>query len=163
MYLTYYYRKTSREVKRLDSQFRSTLYAHFAESLNGLATIRAYGEEQRFIRENASRIDLQDRAYLLTKANQVWLDMRFGYLGAVLVLAIALLCALGAKTVGAATVGMIMTYMNMTTSSLSLVGALIADVENASGYGLTARLTHSELGRASAALLWQRRPAGSTL
>lgn len=133
MYLTYYYRKTSREVKRLDSQFRSSLYAHFAESLNGMSTIRAYGEQKRFVILNADRIDMQDRAYLLTKAGEVWLNMRFGWLGAFLMLAIALLCALGSKTVGAATVGLIMTYMNMTTHSLTVAGAIIADLENASG------------------------------
>lgn len=35
-----YYQQSGRELKRLDSQFRSLLYSHFSESLSGLATIR---------------------------------------------------------------------------------------------------------------------------
>ena len=35
---------SARELKRLDNLLRSSLYAHFSESLNGLPTVRAYGE-----------------------------------------------------------------------------------------------------------------------
>lgn len=56
-----YYRASSREVKRLDSMLRSLLYGHFAEALGGLSTIRAYGETERFRKENAEYIDLEDR------------------------------------------------------------------------------------------------------
>lgn len=34
------YRYSAREIKRLDNILRSSLYAHFSESLSGLATIR---------------------------------------------------------------------------------------------------------------------------
>ena len=49
---------------------RSLLYAHFAESLSGLATIRSYGEVNRFVRDNEYYIDLEDRAAYLTVTNQ---------------------------------------------------------------------------------------------
>ncbi|CAG8602800.1 21542_t:CDS:10 [Gigaspora margarita] len=45
-----YYRSTNRELKRLDSVLRSSLYAHFSETLTGLPTIRAYREQERFLR-----------------------------------------------------------------------------------------------------------------
>ena len=38
VYVQQYYRHTSRELKRLDSVSRSPIYAHFSETLNGLAT-----------------------------------------------------------------------------------------------------------------------------
>ena len=56
-----YYRASARELKRLDAILRSSLYAHFSESLVGLATIRAYGETDRFRKENEDRVNLENR------------------------------------------------------------------------------------------------------
>jgi hypothetical protein len=53
-----FYRSSAREMKRLDSLLRSLLYAHLAESLTGLATIRSYREIGRFIRDDQYYIDL---------------------------------------------------------------------------------------------------------
>lgn len=44
-----------------DALLRSSLYAHFSESLAGLATIRAYGESERFKKENVERVDIENR------------------------------------------------------------------------------------------------------
>lgn len=83
-----FYRASARELKRLDAILRSSLYSHFSESLSGLATIRAYGETDRFLRENRKRVDIENRyvriqplsfsasltaisAYWLTVTNQV--------------------------------------------------------------------------------------------
>lgn len=70
-YFAAYYRRSSRELKRLDSLLRSLLYSHFAESLSGLATIRAYGAADRFISDDEYFIDLENRALFLTITNQV--------------------------------------------------------------------------------------------
>ncbi len=44
-----YYRKTSREIKRISSVTLSPVYAHFSESLCGLITIRAHRETDRLV------------------------------------------------------------------------------------------------------------------
>ena len=72
-----FYRSSARELKRLDAILRSSLYSHFSESLSGLATIRAYGETDRFKVENQKRIDIENRAYWLTCTNQVCLYHSF--------------------------------------------------------------------------------------
>lgn len=59
------YRYSAREIKRLDNVLRSSVYAHFSESLSGLATIRAYGETDKFIKTNADFTDVENRAYFL--------------------------------------------------------------------------------------------------
>lgn len=66
-----FYRASARELKRLDAILRSSLYSHFSESLSGLATIRAYGEQERFLKDNQKRVDVENRAYWLTVTNQV--------------------------------------------------------------------------------------------
>jgi ABC-type multidrug transport system fused ATPase/permease subunit len=62
---------TERCPQRLDAILQSSLYSHFSESLSGIATIRAYGEEVRFLKENRDRVDIENRAYWLTVANRV--------------------------------------------------------------------------------------------
>ena len=59
--LALYYRASARELKRLDATLRSSLYAHFSESLTGLATIRAYGETERFRKESEDRMNIENR------------------------------------------------------------------------------------------------------
>jgi len=56
-----YYRASAQELKRLDAILRSSLYAHFSESLAGLATIRAYGETERFRKESENRVNIENR------------------------------------------------------------------------------------------------------
>lgn len=53
------------ELQRLDAILRSSLYSHFSESLSGLATIRAYGESERFRKDNEHRVDMENR-YVVT-------------------------------------------------------------------------------------------------
>lgn len=65
-----FYRSSAREIKRLDSMLRSVMFAHFAESLTGLPTIRSYGVLNRFIEQNRFLVDLQNRALFLTVTNQ---------------------------------------------------------------------------------------------
>jgi ABC transporter transmembrane region len=60
-----------RHLQRLDAILRSSLYSHFSESLSGIATIRAYKEQERFLKENRSRVDIENRAYWMTCTNQV--------------------------------------------------------------------------------------------
>ena len=67
------------------------LYSHFSESLSGLATIRAYGETDRFLDENKKRVDVENRAYWLTVTNQRWLGIRLDLMGILLTLAVSLL------------------------------------------------------------------------
>jgi ABC-type multidrug transport system fused ATPase/permease subunit len=78
VYAAAFYRASARELKRLgnytsclndrstdqlveDAVLRSSLYSHFSESLSGLATIRAYGETERFRLDNENRVDVENR------------------------------------------------------------------------------------------------------
>ncbi|KAJ2803189.1 hypothetical protein H4R20_002991 [Coemansia guatemalensis] len=90
---TYYQRlyiSSSREIKRLDSTTRSPIYAYFHESVSGVSTIRAFGQQSRFIAEIEHLIGQHmrvDNAYRLI--NQ-WLPMRLETMGSILMCAAAL-------------------------------------------------------------------------
>src|SRR3954464_1269861 len=58
-----FYLKASRDLKRLESIQRSPLYQHFGETINGITTIRAYGDERRFVRDNLKKIDSHSRPF----------------------------------------------------------------------------------------------------
>lgn len=52
-----FYVATSRQLRRLDSVSRSPIYSHFGETVSGLSVIRAYGHQQRFLKQNEDTID----------------------------------------------------------------------------------------------------------
>ena len=51
VYITRYYLKSSRELKRLESTCRSPVFSHFSETLNGLDTIRTRGRQRDFVEQ----------------------------------------------------------------------------------------------------------------
>ena len=52
-----YYIPTARELSRLDSVTKSPVLHLFGESVNGMATINAFGERSRFTAMNLDRLD----------------------------------------------------------------------------------------------------------
>lgn len=75
-----------RELKRLENISRSPLYAHFSESLSGIAVIRAFGLQTQFIDSNRDKIDFNMRASFLQLMAQRWLALRLEIIGAFLIL-----------------------------------------------------------------------------
>ncbi|KAI6041615.1 ABC protein [Pisolithus marmoratus] len=129
-YLVGFYRASAREVKRLDSMLRSLLYAHFAETMTGLSTIRSYGEMKRFIAANRYYIDLEGRSLYPVIANQRWLAVRLEFMGAMLTFLVALLAVTDVSGINAAQIGLTLTYTMLLSQMLSLVTKQMADVQN---------------------------------
>ncbi|KAG6330676.1 hypothetical protein ID866_8414 [Astraeus odoratus] len=103
-----FYRTSAREIKRLQSMLRSFLYAHFSETLTGLATIRSYGEMSHFIAGNRYYIDLEDRSLLLVIANQRWLSIRLDFMGNTLTFLVALLMVTDGSGINPAQIGLVL-------------------------------------------------------
>ncbi|KAF9438940.1 hypothetical protein BGZ76_002939 [Entomortierella beljakovae] len=72
----------SRELKRMNSNSKSPILNHFNEALSGLATIRAYGFEKRFLSTNLSNQDNNNRTFILLWSTNRWLHWRVDIAGA---------------------------------------------------------------------------------
>lgn len=134
IYLSYqkYYLRTSRELKRLDSVTRSPIYAHFQESLGGVATIRAYRQEKRFALENEWRMDANIRAYFPSISANRWLAVRLEFIGSIIILGAAGFSILSVATgsgLSAGMVGLAMSYALQITQSLNWIVRQTVEVE----------------------------------
>ncbi|PWY68398.1 ABC bile acid transporter [Aspergillus heteromorphus CBS 117.55] len=76
------YLAAARDVKRLESITRSPVYEQIASSLQGIVTIRAFGQEERYIKRVQAKLDHQAQAswhlYLFNR----WFTLRINVLGA---------------------------------------------------------------------------------
>jgi ABC-type multidrug transport system fused ATPase/permease subunit len=130
-FLAVFYLRASRDLKRLESVQRSPLFQHFGETLNGMTTIRAYGEERRFIRENLHRINTQNRPFIYLWACNRWLAFRVDLLGDLVSFfaGVFIIARLGQIDPGAA--GMSLSYAtNFTENLLWLVRQYAMNEQN---------------------------------
>ncbi|KAF9578866.1 hypothetical protein BGW38_005130, partial [Lunasporangiospora selenospora] len=128
--LSIYYRTTSREVKRLDSNMRSFLYAYFSECLTGLGTIKAYSMVNRAIIKNEHRIDLGNRPYYMFQVGSRWLSLRVNFLGATLSFSTVVLMTATRFSISPATAGLVLSYLARISGDLNWVIQRLATLEN---------------------------------
>ncbi|OAE35389.1 hypothetical protein AXG93_2587s1040 [Marchantia polymorpha subsp. ruderalis] len=118
------YRRTARELKRLGSLSISPVYQQFTETLNGLATIRAYQQEDRFMEMCAGKLNVTNRAYMLLQSCNRWLSVRLEFMGNLMVFAAALLAVSKKGTLYAGYAGISIDYAMQITASLNMLVAL---------------------------------------
>lgn len=105
----YLYIAASRELKRSDSVTRSPIFSLFGEALNGVSTIRAYGDSGRFIRNVFRLIDTNNRPFLSLWQVNRWLSVRVDVLGALVTLTACLFVVLS-KGIDAALAGFVVSF-----------------------------------------------------
>ena len=76
-----YFRKTSRELKRIEGTTRSPIFSSYQEMLAGLDTIRAFDVSHRFIQANQTKVNFNTSAYLMFQMASRWLALRLDVLG----------------------------------------------------------------------------------
>lgn len=81
-YIGKVYLAASTDLKRMESVQKSPIYQQFGETLAGITTIRAYGEEKRFILDNHKRINTAYRPYMFLWSLNRWLSIRLDFTGA---------------------------------------------------------------------------------
>ncbi|CAM9118876.1 unnamed protein product [Discosporangium mesarthrocarpum] len=112
------YRSAAKELKRLDSATKSPIYSHFQETLDGLASVQAYGVQSKMRERSFFLIDANMRSRLCWDATNRWLGIRLDFLGASAVFLAALLTVLAGHT-SPGIVGLGLSYALTVTRTLS--------------------------------------------
>lgn len=81
------YLNTGRDLRRMESNTRSPIFANFGELLEGIVTVRAFSAEQRFLDNHAEKLDLTNKvrprfAFLLPlsqipRSHLIWADVAY--------------------------------------------------------------------------------------
>ncbi|KAF8951702.1 hypothetical protein BGZ52_010208 [Haplosporangium bisporale] len=128
--LSIYYRTTSREVKRLDSNMRSHLYAYFSECLTGLGTLKAYNVVDTAVLKNEYRIDLNNRPYYLFQLGARWVSMRVNFLGALMSFCTVVVIVATRHSINPASAGLVLSYLARISGDLNWGVQRLSTLEN---------------------------------
>lgn len=105
-YLRKYYITTARSIKRLEGITRSPVFSHLANSLYGLATLRAFGAQKTFEKKFDDYQDSHTSAWFLFISASRWFGIVLDWLCWIYLMAV--------------TVAMTVNYRSMTSSSIGL-------------------------------------------
>ncbi|XP_015838719.2 multidrug resistance-associated protein 1 isoform X5 [Tribolium castaneum] len=125
-----FYVATSRQLKRLESVSRSPIYSHFGETITGVQAIRAFREQDRFIKESEHRVDVNQVCYYPSIISNRWLAVRLEMIGNLIIFFAALFSVLGRdESQNAGLVGLSVTYSLQITQTLNWLVRMTSDVE----------------------------------
>ncbi|KAA8584790.1 hypothetical protein FQN60_003484 [Etheostoma spectabile] len=117
------------QLKRLESVSRSPIYTHFNETLLGTSVIRAFGEQERFIRESDQRVDHNQKAYYPSIVANRWLAVRLELVGNCIVSFAALFAVIARENLSPGIMGLSISYALQLTTSLTWLVRMSSDVE----------------------------------
>ncbi|GAA5816352.1 hypothetical protein MFLAVUS_009880 [Mucor flavus] len=110
LYIGLIYIRASRELKRLNAESRPPIFHLYTDTLAGLATIRAYGEEWTMMKKMFVRLDDNMRPFYTLWTTNRWLFVRVELLGTFLSLFISVTLIQKIKTVDAGLAGIALTF-----------------------------------------------------
>jgi ABC-type multidrug transport system fused ATPase/permease subunit len=125
------YIRSSRDLKRIESVQRSPLFQHFGETLTGVVTIRAYGDEARFLQDSHHRVNTHNRPFIYLWATNRWLAFRMDVTGALVSFFSGVFVILNARNIDAGAAGLALSYaITFTQNVLWLVRLYAANEQN---------------------------------
>ncbi|CAG5133932.1 unnamed protein product [Candidula unifasciata] len=135
--IQHYYRRTSRELKRLSSISLSPIYAHFSGNNcrsgnhQGHEALREVLFRVQFCEENMQRLDINQRCQYATQLSARWIDFRLRMLGVAMVTSLSLIAVVQhhVSSVSAGLVGLAISYSLSVTSLLGGVVMFFTETE----------------------------------
>ena len=125
----YFYLALSRELKRYESITKSPIHQHFSESLNGVITIRAYGVESRFMKQNIQAIDENNRPFFYLWVSNRWISFRVDLVSSLVTFVAGVFIVLSVGKIDAGLAGLSLTYALTFSESVIWVVRLYSSME----------------------------------
>ncbi|XP_061373093.1 ABC transporter C family member 13 isoform X2 [Gastrolobium bilobum] len=126
--LQFFYRSTSRELRRLDSVSRSPIYTSFTETLDGSSTIRAFKSKDFFFAKFTDHMTLYQKTSYTEIVASLWLSLRLQLLAAFIISFIALLAVVGSHgrlPINFGTPGLVGLALSYAAPIVSLLGSFL--------------------------------------
>ena len=160
-----FYRRTSREVQRLEAVTRSPILSHLSETLNGVPIIKSYGHAEEWISVADQRLELNHRARFVLQSTFVWLSQYLELLGSFIIFFASVSIVFAEVEAGYA--GLAVAYslnivinLNMNVRFGVMVESLFNSVERVLEYSDIAKEEQLEPGQGEEALVakdWPQR------
>ncbi|KAF9176351.1 hypothetical protein BGZ50_000936, partial [Haplosporangium sp. Z 11] len=112
------YIKTSRQVKRIDSQTRSPIYSQLSETLDGLTSVRAFDAGDRFMGRFIDAQEANGRAFFSYLICARWLGFRLDAVSALFLGITAVACVAVRDSQEASRVGLALSYVTQLSGEL---------------------------------------------
>ncbi|KAJ3166144.1 hypothetical protein HDU88_003692 [Geranomyces variabilis] len=116
-----YYLDSARSLNRLQAQLREPVCSNLSETLEGVATIRAFRCEQWFMDRNSNLVDAeQSSAYIVMYADR-WLSLYSNLLGGAVLFGAAILSVCYVDHLSASAVGLGLSYLIGWTAMVTML------------------------------------------
>jgi ATP-binding cassette subfamily C (CFTR/MRP) protein 1 len=112
------YLHTSRQLRHLELESRSAVYSSFLETIEVLATIRAFGWQQTYLDRNTKSLDLSQRAFYLFLCLQRWLNVTLDLAVAFIAIVVISLAVFQSTEDASADVGIALNMVLVTNTTL---------------------------------------------
>ncbi|KAG5443091.1 Multidrug resistance-associated protein 1 [Clonorchis sinensis] len=124
------YVTNSRQLKRIESVYRSPIFSHFSETLLGADNIRAYGRTEDYNKINSSRLDTGNAASYFNMIAQRWLAVLLETIGNLIIFSVAVFSVITRDHLSAGLSGLVISYAINLNQTLNWFVRMTADLEN---------------------------------
>uniref|UniRef100_A0A8R1E0R9 Uncharacterized protein n=1 Tax=Caenorhabditis japonica TaxID=281687 RepID=A0A8R1E0R9_CAEJA len=103
VYIIYYFVlkysiKSTRQLQRISSLTRSSIFSNFSETLQGITTIRSFQWNDEFIRRNDAHLNTHVKCSYYSQMANRWLSIRLELLGNIVIFSASILAILGKES-----------------------------------------------------------------
>lgn len=125
-----YFSNVSRDLKQLESVSRSPVYSSLSETLLGLETIRAFGDNRRFLSNHLSRMEINHKLFFHLWMCVSWMTVRLELATSFILLVVSLLAVILRKSVSPIALGLTLSYGLQLTALFQRCVQLLIEMAN---------------------------------